>query len=119
MKQKLTAKEEEIMKIFWKQGEMCIRDLVDGMEDPKPAYTTVSRQVGFLEEKGFLTRRPIANVFLYKAAVSESEYHGITINDVVDKYYNSSYSKLVLQFVNDEKMNLDELKEIISIIEGK
>ncbi len=119
MKQKLTAKEEEIMKIFWQKGELCIRDLVDGMDGPKPAYTTVSRQVGFLEEKGFLTRRPIANIFLYKAAVSESEYHGITINDVVDKYYNSSYSKLVLQFVNDEKMNLDELKEIISIIEGK
>ncbi|MBQ0054227.1 MAG: BlaI/MecI/CopY family transcriptional regulator [Bacteroidales bacterium] len=119
MKQKLTAKEEEIMQIFWKRGELCIRDLVDSMDDPKPGYTTVSRQVGFLEDKGFLTRRPIANIFLYKAAVSESEYHGITINDVVEKYFNSSYSNLVLQFVNNKKLNIEELKEIIDIIEGK
>ena len=63
MKQKLTAKEEEIMNIFWEKGELCIRELVDLLPEPQPAYTTVSRQVGFLEEKGFLQRRPIANTF--------------------------------------------------------
>ena len=50
MKQKLTAKEEEIMNIFWQKGELCIRELVDSFPEPKPGYTTVSKQVGFLEE---------------------------------------------------------------------
>ena len=86
---------------------------------PKPGYTTVSKQVGFLEEKGFLQRRPIANTFLYKPAISERDYHGITIGDVVNKYYGKSYSSLVLHFVEDKKMDLDELKEIIDLIEHK
>ena len=119
MKQKLTAKEEEIMNIFWKKGELCIRELVDSYPDPKPGYTTVSKQVGLLEEKKFLGRRPIANTFLYKPIISEREYHGITINDVVDKYYGNSYSNLVLHFVEDKKVDLDELKEIIDLIEHK
>ena len=119
MKQKLTAKEEEIMNIFWQRGELCIRELVDSFHEPKPGYTTVSKQVGFLEEKGFLQRRPIANTFLYKPAISERDYHGITIGDVVDKYYGKSYSSLVLHFVEDNKMDLDELKEIIDLIENK
>ena len=119
MKQKLTPKEEEIMNLFWQKGELCIRELVDSFPEPRPGYTTVSKQVGILEEKGFLQRRPIANTFLYKAAISEHDYHGITIGDVVDKYYSKSYSSLVLHFVEDKKMGLNELKEIIELIEQK
>ena len=54
------------MNIFWKKGEMCIRDLVNSLPEPRPSYTTVSTQVSFLESKGFLTRRPIANTFIYE-----------------------------------------------------
>ncbi len=119
MKPKLTVKEEAIMCIFWEKGELCIRDLFDSMPEPKPGYTTVAKQVCFLEEKGFLKRRPLANLFLYKAAVTEKEYRGSTISEVVRKYYSSSYSSLVLQFVEEKKMDLEELKEIIDIIENR
>lgn len=117
MKQQITAKEETIMKLFWEKGEMCIRELYDSLNPPKPGYTTISKQVGFLEEKGLLTRRPLANLFLYKATVSEKDYHSRSIGDVVRKYYDSSYPSLVLQFVEEKKMNLEELKEIIDLIE--
>jgi len=117
MKQHITAKEESIMKIFWEKGELCIRELYDSINSPKPGYTTISKQVGFLEEKGLLVRRPLANLFLYRATVSEKEYHSRSIGDVVKKYYDSSYPSLVLQFVEEKKMNIDELKEIIDLIE--
>ena len=119
MKQRLTAKEEAIMNIFWKKGELCIRELIDLMEEPKPGYTTIAKQVTFLEDKGFLTRRPLSSIFLYKPAISESEYHGSSIGDLVTKYYSNSYSNLVLRFVEDKKINIDELKEIIEIIENQ
>lgn len=32
MKQRLTAKEEAIMNIFWEKGELCIRELVSGLD---------------------------------------------------------------------------------------
>lgn len=107
------------MNIFWNHGELCIRELVDLMEEPKPGYTTIAKQVSFLEDKGFLTRRPLSSIFLYKAAVSESDYHGSSINDLVSKYYRNSYPNLVLRFVEENKMNVDELKEIIDIIEKR
>lgn len=119
MKQRLTAKEEAIMNVLWAKGELCIRELIDLMEDPKPGYTTIAKQVSFLEEKGFLTRRPLSSIFLYKPAISESEYHGSSIGDLVSKYYNNSYSSLVLRFVQDEKIDVEDLKEIIDIIEKR
>lgn len=118
MKQRLTAKEEAIMNIFWEKGELCIRELVDMMDEPKPGYTTIAKQVSILEEKGFLTRRPLSSIFLYKAAISESEYHGSSINDLVSKYYSNSYSSLVLHFVEENRLNVNELKEIIDMIEN-
>ena len=118
MKSRLTAKEEDIMQIVWDNGDLFIRDIVARMLEPKPNYNTVATQVKFLEEKGFLGRRPMANSFQYTALISEKEYRGSTIGEVVARYYDNSYSQLVSQFVEDDKMDLDELKELISRIEA-
>ena len=59
MKQKLTAKEEMLMNIFWEHGSMFIRDLIGYIPEPKPHYNTVATLVKFLEEKGFLEREPM------------------------------------------------------------
>lgn len=117
MKQRLTFKEEEVMNIIWKKGEVFIRDIVAELPEPKPNYNTVATQVKFLEEKGFVTRRPMANSFQYTPAISEREYRGTSVGDLVTKYYNNSYSYMVSQFVEEEKIDIDELKELISKIE--
>ena len=116
---KLTIKEEEIMTIFWEHGEMFIRDILKYIPEPKPSYNTVATQVKFLEDKGFLTRKPIANTFLYVPAISEKEYSGQTIGNVVRQYYNNSYASVVSQFVEEEKMDLYELKALIAEIEKR
>lgn len=118
MKQ-LTLKEEEIMMIFWEYGEMFIRDILKYIPEPKPNYNTVATQVKFLEEKGFVERRPIANTFLYSPVFSERDYRGGTISNVVEQYYNNSYTSMVSQFVEEEKMDLEELKALIAEIEKR
>ncbi|HIT48218.1 MAG TPA: BlaI/MecI/CopY family transcriptional regulator [Candidatus Coprenecus stercoripullorum] len=121
MKQRLTAKEEEVMDILWNdKGEgMFIRDIVAAMPDPKPNYNTVATQVRFLEEKGFVVRRPMANSYRYSVAISGREYRGQTVGDLVSRYYDNSYTSLVSQFVEEEKMGLEELKALIAEIENK
>ena len=106
------------MTIFWQHGDLFIRDLISYIPDPKPHYNTVATLVKFLEEKGFVEREPMANSFRYKVKVSERQYRGNTISDVVSKYYNNSYASLVSQFVEEDKMNLDDLKALINAIEN-
>ena len=119
MKSRLTAKEEDIMQIVWDNGDLFIRDIVAMLPEPKPNYNTVATQVKFLEEKGFLGRIPVANSFKYTALTSERQYRGSTIGEVVAKYYDNSYRQLISQFVEEDKMGLDELKELIAQIESK
>ena len=117
MKQKLTAKEEMLMNIFWAHEPLFIRDLIGYIPDPKPHYNTVATLVKFLEEKGFLEREPMANSFRYKVKTSERQYRGSTVSEVVARYYDNSYLNLVSQFVEEDKMDLQELKDLIAQIE--
>ena len=119
MKQKLTAKEEQLMNIFWEHGSMFIRDLIARLPEPKPHYNTVATLVKFLEEKGFVEREAMANSFRYKVRISERQYRGSTVSEVVAQYYNNSYTSLVSQFVEEDKIDLQELKALIASIENK
>ena len=118
MKQKLTAKEEQLMTLFWEHGDLFIRDLVALLPEPRPHYNTVATLVKFLEEKGFLEREPMANTFRYHAVVSERQYRGDTVGEMVAHYYNNSYASLVSQFVEEDRMDIQELKDLIARIEN-
>ena len=98
------------MNIFWEHGSMFIRDLISYLPEPRPHYNTVATLVKFLEEKGFLEREPMANTFRYHVKVTEKQYRGETVGEMVAQYYNNSYASLVSQFVEEEKIDLDELK---------
>ena len=117
MKQKLTAKEEELMNIFWAHEPLFIRGLISYMPEPRPHYNTVATLVKFLEEKGFVEREPMANSFRYKVKITKRQYHGDTVSEVVARYYDNSYLSLVSQFVEEDKMDIQELKDLISQIE--
>ena len=45
----LTKAEEQIMQIVWANEKMFIKDIVEQMPDPKPAYNTVGTFIKLLE----------------------------------------------------------------------
>ena len=114
---KLAAKEEEVMSLFWKHGDMFIRDLLNYYDEPKPHYNTLATQVKFLEEKKFLGRRPMGNTNQYYPLISEKEYKGSALSSVISQYFNNSYTSVVSHFIEEEAMDLDELKSLINQIE--
>ena len=50
----LTKAEEQIMKILWKMEKGFVKDIIRVMDEPKPAYNTVSTIIRILETKGFV-----------------------------------------------------------------
>lgn len=116
---KLTAKEEEIMGFFWKKGPLFVKQLLEFYNEPKPHYNTLSTIVRGLEEKGFIAYTVYGNTYQYYAAVSEEEYRRGTLKGVVSKYFNNSYTRVVSTLIEEDKISLDELKDLISKIENK
>lgn len=116
---KLTAKEEEIMRMFWQHGPMFVRELLAFYKEPKPHYNTVSTLVRGLEEKGFVGYKAYGNTYQYYAVVTEKRYKRSALNEVVAQYYDNSYVNVVSSFIEEEGMPLDELKALIAKIESK
>ncbi|MCK4698701.1 MAG: BlaI/MecI/CopY family transcriptional regulator, partial [Bacteroidales bacterium] len=50
----LTKAEEQIMQILWKLDEAFVKEIIEKLPNPKPAYNTVSTIVRILEKKGFV-----------------------------------------------------------------
>lgn len=114
----LTNREEEIMDIFWGKGSMYVKEIVDEMSDPKPHYNTISTIVRGLEEKGYLGHEQFGNTHQYHAIISREEFSRNTIKKIVGKYFNKSYSSVVSMFVEEEKISIEEIKELIRLTEN-
>ena len=69
----LTKAEEQIMQILWKLEKGFVKDIVDAMPEPKPAYNTVSTIVRILEKKGFVDHNAYGKTFEYFPIVSKKE----------------------------------------------
>ncbi len=116
---KLTQKEEEIMNYFWTHGPMFVRELLSLQEEPKPHYNTLSTIVRVLEEKGYIGYMAYGNTYQYYALISEDEYRRSTLDNVVKRYFDSSYTRVVSTLIKEEKLSIDELQELIHMINNK
>ena len=104
---RLTSKEEEILGYFWAKGPLFVRELLDLQEEPKPHYNTLSTIVRTLEEKGYIGYKVFGNTHQYYALISEDEYRKKTLKQVVDKYFDNSYTRVVSTLIEEEALTLD------------
>lgn len=116
---RLTSKEEEILGYFWAKGPLFVRELLDLQEEPKPHYNTLSTIVRTLEEKGYIGYKVFGNTHQYYALISEDEYRRKTLRQVVNKYFDNSYTRVVSTLIEEEALTLDELQELIRQIKNK
>lgn len=114
---RLTAKEEEIMRVLWEHGPMFVRELLSYYDDPKPHYNTVSTLIRVLEEKGFVSYKAYGNTYQYYPLISQKEYKISALKEVVTNYYEDSYINVVSSFIEEEGMPIEDLKALIERIE--
>lgn len=115
----LTKKEKIIMEQFWTYGPMFVRELQEHYEEPRPNFNTLSNQVHTLMEDGFLERKAYGSNYQYSAAVSRKAYSLDGFHGLVNEYFDSSYSSVVLGLVEEERLSVDDLKRIIDKIENR
>ncbi len=117
--QKLTNKEEQIMHILWKLEKAFVKDVLAEITDDKPHYNTLSTIIRNLEEKGYVNYNAYGKTHQYYPIVSKEEYKKRFMTRAIENYFNSSYKNVVSFFAKEEKISVDELKEIIALIENK
>ena len=112
----LTKAEEQLMQVLWKLKQGFLKDIVENSPDPKPHPNTIATILKILVEKGFVEYDVQGRNNVYRPKISKGEYGKKTINNLVKGYFEGSPAKLVSQFVNDNKLTIEELEALLEQI---
>ncbi len=115
MKQ-LTKSEEQIMHVLWYLKQAYVKDIIERLPDPKPAYNTVSTIVRILEKKGFVGHQAFGKTHRYHPLIAKEDYTQAFLKSFVRNYFDDSYQELVSFFARDRDMSVSELEEILTAL---
>jgi BlaI family penicillinase repressor len=109
----LTRAEEEIMQILWHMEGGFVKEIINQLPEPKPAYNTVSTIARILEQKGFVNHEPHGKSHKYLPVISKAEYSKQFMKGFVGRFFSGSYQQMVSFFAKHEDMSLTELEEVL------
>ncbi len=115
----ITEKEMEIMKLLWHNGPLFVREMLEFYPDPKPHFNTVSTTVRILEDKGYISHECIGASHRYYAVAQEQQFRDRSFKELIGTFFNNSYRSAVSALVEEEKISISELREIIKLVEEK
>jgi predicted transcriptional regulator len=115
----LTQAEEQIMHILWRLDKAFVKEIIEELQNPKPAYNTVSTIVRILEKKGFVSHKAFGKSHQYFPLIAKEEYTKAHMNSFVKNYFQNSYEQMVSFFAREKSMSISEMEEILKTIEGE
>lgn len=113
----LTKAEEQIMHVLWQREEAFVKEVIKELPDPKPAYSTVSTIIRILETKGFVGHKAYGPTHQYHPLVSKDEYSHFTMKKMLNNYFDGSLKKMVSFFSKQEKIDINEMEEILKMVD--
>lgn len=112
----LTRAEEEIMRVLWQLNRAFVKDVLNELPEPKPAYNTVSTIIRILEKKGLVGYTAYGKTHEYCPLITEEQYRRFQTEQLMSNYFDNSLKKLVSFFVKEKNVSLNEADEIIRLL---
>jgi len=113
----LTKAEEQVMQILWKIERGFVKDVIELLDNPKPAYNTISTIIRILEKKGFVDHKAYGKTYEYFPIVSKKDYTKSFFGSFLQKYFSNSFQQLVSFFSNEDDLSLEEMEKIRRLLD--
>ncbi|GGH05153.1 MULTISPECIES: BlaI/MecI/CopY family transcriptional regulator [Sphingobacterium] len=112
----LTKAEEQIMHELWEMGGGFVKEVIERLPEPKPAYNTVSTIVRILETKGFVEHQAFGKSHRYVPKIHKEEYKKLITDKLLNNYFDNSPKRMLSFFLEDNKLDVKELDDILAIL---
>ena len=109
----LTRAEEQLMQILWKIKKGFIKDLIERVPEPKPAYNTVSTFIRILEKKGFVGHNAYGKTHEYYPLITKRDYTRLFMKGFIKNYFSNSFQEMVSFFAKEDKMNISDFEKLM------
>ena len=113
----LTKAEDQIMQILWMLEKAFVKDIIDKLPTPKPAYNTVSTIVRILEKKGFVGYKAYGKTHEYFPLIPKEKYTRFYLNNMMTGYFNGSVQNLVSFFARENKLGVQDIDQLMKQLE--
>lgn len=119
MNKQLTKAEEQFMKVLWELEEASVKDIINHLPNPKPAYNTVSTIIRILETKNIVGHKTKGRGYIYFPLIKKSDYSNQSLQKLVDGYFGGSFQNMVSFFVKKNDVDLKDLETVLKSINAK
>ncbi|MEO8217594.1 MAG: BlaI/MecI/CopY family transcriptional regulator [Acidobacteriota bacterium] len=115
---KPTDAELNILGALWEMGPSTVRDIHSRLaRKSSTGYTTILKILQIMTEKELVVRDESDRAHVYTARYSEQKTQRQLVGDLLDRAFNGSTSKLVLQALSAKRTDAEELREIRALLD--
>ena len=114
-----TDAELSILRVLWNHGPCTVRRVHEALSQTgDTGYTTILKTLQIMTDKGLVIRDESERAHVYTAAESEDVMQGHLVRDLVNRAFEGSAQKLVLQALASSLASEKELAEIRKLLEN-
>ncbi len=107
------------MQVLWDLETASVKEIIEQLPVPKPAYNTVSTIIRILETKEFVGHKAKGRGYIYFPLIKKTDYSNKTLQKIVDGYFEGSFKSMVSFFVKKNDVDITELEAILDKINDK
>lgn len=113
-----TDGELEILRILWDLGPSPVRAVYQVLEERRGAgYTTVLKMMQIMTEKGLLVRDGSVRPQIFQPVRSREKVQRRLLDDLLERVFEGSAAKLVLQALSTQRASAEERGEIRRLLD--
>lgn len=108
-----------VLDAVWARAPVTVQQVVDALEDRRPAYTTILTTLQKLEKLGWVEHRRRGRVYVYSATRSRDAAQSGSVRSLIDKIFHGDPRLLMESLLDDQAVSLEEVDAIRAMIERK
>ena len=113
-----TDAELAILRVLWARGAATVRVVHDSLSRARPTgYTTTLKLVKIMTETGLVERDERDRSHVYRARSGEEQTQRQLLHDLLDRVFDGSAAKLVMQALSTRRAAPEELAQIREILD--
>ena len=113
-----TDAELEILRVLWDREEATVREVHEAISKNRSAgYTTVLKLLQIMTDKGLVRRDESERAHVYRARLARQDTERQLVDDLLDRAFGGSASRLVMQALSGREASAEELAEIRRLLD--
>ena len=115
MKITITDAELPVMKVIWEKGASTAPEIFSNLKGNTNTLKTLLLRL--VQKNAVRVEEINSRRYRYHAMVTEKEYVNNASQSFLQKFFDGSAKKMLLNFVKEENISTDDLRELVSMIE--